>query len=327
MSDNSSLIVCSYEYCGTVYNIEGDQAFHESLKKDSNYASEILQQLVNNSDKENIENVEQSNSDLHDDQLTNVIQIDNSTNSENLTDQNVDKEILDSENWEDSAVKFLLNEYFIRKNRFRDPKIKKKTLWCEIAKEFRKINKRVTYNDVSKKFSNLKTFYSKIKKNNAKTTTGTGRKSWQWLPQMEDIFHNDLSINFSSNVMTSMSYVNEEPMNLSTESTSQDNNQENSAEETSSSQKVPDNTSANMQLSPKFLKSARGKSIYYHRQKQLDLDNTKIEMMKKLVEKLDENKNIQNKQIDIWNQRVSELTAVFKERNEILKNISNKLGN
>ncbi|CAF4891051.1 unnamed protein product [Pieris macdunnoughi] len=190
MSDNSSLIVCSYEYCGTVYNIEGDQAFHESLKKDSNYASEILQQLVNNSDKENIENVEQSNSDLHDDELINVIPIDNSTSSEDLTDQNVDK-----------------------------------------------------------------------------------------------------------------------------------------AEETSSSQKVPDNISANMQLSPKFLKSARGKSIYYHRQKQLDLDNTKIEMMKKLVEKLDENKNIQNKQIDIWNQRVSELTAVFKERNEILKNISNKLGN
>ena len=49
--------------------------------------------------------------------------------------------------------------------------------------------------------------------------------------------------------------------------------------------------------------------------------------MKKLVDKLDENKNKQNKQIEIWNQRVSELTAVFKERNELLKNISNKLTN
>ncbi|CAG5102524.1 Protein of unknown function [Cotesia congregata] len=102
--------------------------------------------------------------------------------------------------------------------------------------------------------------------------------------------------------MTRMSYVNEEPMNLSTESTSQANNQENTAEETSSSQKVPDNTSANVQLSPKFLKLARGKSIYYHR-------------------------HIQNKQIEIWNQRVSELIAVFKEDNEILKNLSNKLAN
>lgn len=55
---------------------------------DSNYASEVIQQLLNNSNKEN---VEQSNSNLQDDKLTNVIQIENSTGSKNLTDQIVDK--------------------------------------------------------------------------------------------------------------------------------------------------------------------------------------------------------------------------------------------
>ncbi|XP_074112277.1 uncharacterized protein LOC141535981 isoform X2 [Cotesia typhae] len=90
MSDNS-LIVCSSEYCGTIYNIEGDQAFHESLKKGSNYASEVFQRLLNNSDKESVENAEQSTSNLPDEELTNDIQIDNSAISKNLTDQNVDK--------------------------------------------------------------------------------------------------------------------------------------------------------------------------------------------------------------------------------------------
>lgn len=90
-------------------------------------------------------------------------------------------------------------------------------LWREIAAVTKK-KFQLSANAVSKKFANLKTTYSKIKKNNSKRTTGAGRKPWPWLRDMDEIFHNDVSINFGLDVVRSMPEESNEILNLSTSS-------------------------------------------------------------------------------------------------------------
>ncbi|XP_074100783.1 uncharacterized protein LOC141528563 isoform X2 [Cotesia typhae] len=112
----------------------------------------------------------------------------------------------------------------------------------------------------------MKTTYSKIKKNNSKRTTGKGRKQWPWVKSMDEIFHNDLSINFGSNVVGSMSSAeeNNEVIDLSNpESNSflKANNTKNNAPDGSKSKASSSNeihsSADNQGTSPNCYKSAR----------------------------------------------------------------------
>lgn len=98
----------------------------------------------------------------------------------------------------------LLHSYLIRKKQFRNSRIKKITLWREISEVFKKKKLNKTADALSRKFGNMKSTYASKKKNNSKKTTGAGRKSWPWLKAMDEIFHDDISINFKQDAVTSM---------------------------------------------------------------------------------------------------------------------------
>lgn len=66
----------------------------------------------------------------------------------------------DLERWSSSKVQYLLSLYLERKNKFRNPKIKKKNLWREMAEKL-----HLSEEACNKKFRNLKgTFIKLLKK-------------------------------------------------------------------------------------------------------------------------------------------------------------------
>lgn len=91
---------------------------------------------------------------------------------------------------------------------FRDPKIKKKTLWIQIVDQFKLKNYNVNEEILDRKMRNLKQSYKSIKDNNKKTTTGRGRINWEWFDIMEDIFREDRTINIGP-TLSSMAPNNE----------------------------------------------------------------------------------------------------------------------
>lgn len=107
-----------------------------------------------------------------------------------------------------NKTQFLLEKYYERKDMFRDPKIKKKTLWTQIVDQFKLKNYNVNEEILDRKMRNLKQSYKSIKDNNKKTTTGRGRINWEWFDIMEDIFRDDRTINIGP-TLSSMAPNNE----------------------------------------------------------------------------------------------------------------------
>lgn len=89
----------------------------------------------------------------------------------------------------------LLQNYAENKKDFRDPKIKKKTVWEKIQQAFTSKDLNVTTDMLDRKMRNLKHSFKLIKDNNKKSTTGRGRIQWEWYEIMEDIFLEDRTIN------------------------------------------------------------------------------------------------------------------------------------
>lgn len=81
-----------------------------------------------------------------------------------------------------------------RKGRFRDPKVKKKSLWTEIVNEFRKYNyTNVTENILDRKMRNIKKTYRTIKNN--QRLSGRGRITWEYYETFQNIFFDDKTMN------------------------------------------------------------------------------------------------------------------------------------
>lgn len=80
--------------------------------------------------------------------------------------------------WSTKSTKLFLEAYSERKLQFRDPKVKKKRLWQEIAQIF-KMHGYTNINEetLDRKMRNMKISYKTIKENNKKTSTGRGRVS------------------------------------------------------------------------------------------------------------------------------------------------------
>lgn len=119
---------------------------------------------------------------------------------------------LNTENfaWTNKTTKLLLQKYYEKKDKFRNPKIKKKLLWTEIVEEFKTIGHNVNEDILDRKMRNLKQTYKSIKDNNKKTSTGRGRLTWEWYDTMEDIFKEDKTINVGPTLssMINISAVN-----------------------------------------------------------------------------------------------------------------------
>lgn len=62
--------------------------------------------------------------------------------------------------------------YTERKDKFRDPKIRKKTLWTEMSQGMNLAGYNVDEDILDRKLRNMKKTYKTIKDNNSKNSTG-----------------------------------------------------------------------------------------------------------------------------------------------------------
>ena len=86
----------------------------------------------------------------------------------------------------------LLDLYLSRKSAFKNPNIKKRTLWDEIVREMKQKGYEVTWVVAEKKMRNLRQTHKSMRDNNSKT--GRGRKSWEYFEKMEEIFGEDANV-------------------------------------------------------------------------------------------------------------------------------------
>ncbi|XP_024874052.1 ankyrin repeat, bromo and BTB domain-containing protein DDB_G0293800-like [Temnothorax curvispinosus] len=103
--------------------------------------------------------------------------------------------------WTVKGTKLLLELYKERKEKFRDPKTKKRNLWTEIVNEMGKNGyKHLTEDILDRKLRNLKKTFRTIKDNNRKSSTGQGRITWEYYDIFEEIFSDDRTINFGPTI-------------------------------------------------------------------------------------------------------------------------------
>ncbi|KAF5302327.1 hypothetical protein FQA39_LY10366 [Lamprigera yunnana] len=111
--------------------------------------------------------------------------------------------------WDARAIKLLIFHYNELKLAFRDPKIKKRTLWGQIQKEFvTKGYESVSIDILDTKFQNMKKTFKAIFDNNKKKTTGHGRVPWPYYAEFLKLFEDDSTINFGHTVSSCASPSN-----------------------------------------------------------------------------------------------------------------------
>lgn len=110
----------------------------------------------------------------------------------------------------------MLTEYEKRKEKFRNPTIKKKMLWSEIKNIFDKHGYKISTDSLDKKFRNLKKTYLKIHDNNKKTSTGRGTVTWEYYDNFCNIFDHDKTISMD-NTLSSMRVITENDKTINPE--------------------------------------------------------------------------------------------------------------
>ncbi|XP_036343629.1 uncharacterized protein LOC118752888 [Rhagoletis pomonella] len=91
--------------------------------------------------------------------------------------------------WDNKSINIYLNAYIERKERFRDPKEKKKLLWREILQVMRAAGYEVEDEDIlDRKMRNLKKTYKTVQLNASKSGKGRESISWKYFSTMDDIF-------------------------------------------------------------------------------------------------------------------------------------------
>jgi len=232
--------------------------------------------------------------------------------------------------WTTKSTKLFLESYAERKEKFRDPKIKKKTLWREIVQ----IMKQHGYMNIDedlldRKMRNMKRSYKTIKLNNNKKTTGRGRISWEYYETFEDIFRNDLTINHeptlespitSLSTSSSQQAINNET-NLSEDSISTTNSVKNVLNpSTISSDNNVFQSNCSKASSPLSCSSyadsedstavpLKRKSAYYLRKKQLEVDEKRIDTIMVLKKSLDKTNTILQEKNDLLREYLASQTS------------------
>ncbi|CAH1109721.1 unnamed protein product [Psylliodes chrysocephalus] len=228
--------------------------------------------------------------------------------------------------WTKQTTKLVLQLYMERKLQFRDPKIKKKSIWRDLKNKFlEKGYKGVNEDILDRKMRNMKKRYRTIKDNQQKT--GASRISWDYFEMMEEIFLDDKTVNFGETLASSPVLlpsqqalfnntfcVSSQQAQCSTRSSISNTScvqQENlnSHNHNLLPREVTPGTSSMSRCvtqTPKTKKALKSREVYSMRQKLKTLDETKVEELKKLRESVEENNRIQ------------------KERNEILMKLVNK---
>ncbi|XP_044597224.1 uncharacterized protein LOC123273816 isoform X1 [Cotesia glomerata] len=219
--------------------------------------------------------------------------------------------------WNDhKSIKLLLTEYEKRVHLFRNPKIRNKDLWIQICGVFKEHGLTdYTTDDLSKKLTNMKaTYVEKKRNNNPRLTTGRGRKPWPWFDEMDEIFKNDESVNFSTSTFSSISKENIEPINLTVSDTHVAKNMvKNSSNEQSSAS--TSKSGSDFSNTPKT-GPGKVKSSYYQQKKAfIDIGHQRNNIMKDHVDCLTTSQELYREGL----LTLKGLTTVIAEKNRILK--------
>ncbi|XP_046821049.1 repetitive organellar protein-like isoform X2 [Vespa crabro] len=166
-----------YKYNNINYNIVATNKTHVKLKNDKEFFKAYISSNINSC------------------KTTDIIKKVNDLNIENFV-------------WTEESIKLLLQKYNDRKNKFRDPKIKKKLLWLEIVEEFKIKGYNVNEAVLNSKMRNLKQSYKNIKNNNKKTCTNHSRNTWKWYKTMENLFKEDRTVNVGAMLPSMINSVN-----------------------------------------------------------------------------------------------------------------------
>jgi len=94
-----------------------------------------------------------------------------------------------SSTWTYEKTKLLLETHRVKKHLFSSVKVSKKAVWQQIAVEMNKHGYQLTWNELEKKYRNLRGTYRKILDNNR--STGRGRKKWPCLQFFESEYADD----------------------------------------------------------------------------------------------------------------------------------------
>ncbi|KAL2722018.1 repetitive organellar protein-like isoform X1 [Vespula maculifrons] len=182
----------------------------ENLFKEGRTVDAMLPSMINS-----VNNLEGSTSissiSIEGDEHINTVHSDiNNINSCNTI--GIQKEVndLNIENfaWTNQTTKLLLQKYYDRSSKFRDPNIKKKLLWMEIVEEFKIKGYDVNEAILDSKMRNLKQSYENIKNNKKKTSTGRCPITWKWYNTMEDLFKEDQAINVGATLSSMINNIN-----------------------------------------------------------------------------------------------------------------------
>lgn len=196
-------------------------------------------------------------------------------------------------NWDSNSTKLLIVEYKNRLEQFRDPKIKKRQLWLEIAGIFKAKHYYVTESVLDAKFRNLKHHYKFIKDNKGKS--GRGRISWDFFEQMDDLLQNDRSVN-PGPILATMA---KPPLN--------EVQKEQNFQLTPTSCLQKRNILDEPDTSSKKVKNTDSRGLYHLRKEHLLLEQERVQALKNIADELKHNNRIQ------------------EERNLLLKNYLEKL--
>lgn len=103
------------------------------------------------------------------------------------------------------VTKLFLQAYFEKKEQFRDPKIRKKTIWTQIYNVRTRLQRKRKH--IRQKDAQHEKVYRTIKDNNKKSSTERGRIHWEYFDIFEDIFRNDATINHGPTLFSMINLV------------------------------------------------------------------------------------------------------------------------
>ncbi|KAI4492286.1 hypothetical protein M0802_009867 [Mischocyttarus mexicanus] len=223
--------------------------------------------------------------------------------------------------WTKDATLLLMKEYYVRKERFKNAKIKKKTLWTEIAIVFDKNNYYVSPENLDKKFRNLKRTYIKIRNNIKRSPKEKNKITWEYYGYLKTIFEKDYNI--SDFTMTSKIEAEDdkeiaESIVHNENSSSEKSMEDDDSSVTSSDQSDQLDNFNNTEQTYYDVKSIkRGIKLRTHKKRQvtnfreerLNLEKEKVKELRRLREAIENNNEIQKERNQLFSALIMNISC------------------
>ncbi|XP_043681314.1 uncharacterized protein LOC122635318 isoform X2 [Vespula pensylvanica] len=223
--------------------------------------------------------------------------------------------------WTRSKTLLLIEAYDARKEKFIDPRIKKKTLWKEIALEFEKKNYYVSAENLDKKFRNLKRTYIKIRDNIRKSFMGKERVTWEYYDYLQKIYEKDYPIMINTSLednensdKISQNLVNSDS-SLSAKFAADDDfveilsDQIDRSEHYNGTTQIVCDTKPNTIRGRVKLRTQRKRQMKTLREEHLNLEKEKIKELRRLREAIENNNEIQRERNQLFSALIMNITC------------------